>query len=249
MRSREDFDSVLGLVAEGLNDCEVSRLTAVPRSTVRDWRQGLRGTAPRSSSGSDYGCCERHDFSAVPTDAYAYLLGLYLGDGYIAPSRRGVWRLRISMDARYPGIINECAVAMERILPGKRAHKLRRPSQCVEISMYWKHWPCLFPQAGPGRKHERLIRLEEWQEVLLEHEAERLLRGLIHSDGCRIIANDRGVHSVRYHFSNRSEDIKQIFCAALDVLGIPWTRPCDRQIAVYRKTASALMDEFIGPKY
>ena len=27
----------------------------------------------------------------------------------------------------------------------------------------WKHWPCLFPQHGPGRKHERKIRLEAWQ--------------------------------------------------------------------------------------
>ena len=45
------------------------------------------------------------------------------------------------------------------------------------------------------------------------------MRGLIDSDGCRVVANDRGVKSVRYHFSNRSDDIRELFCAALDELG------------------------------
>ena len=76
-----------------------------------------------------------------------------------------------------------------------------------------------------------------------------LVRGLIHSDGCRVVANDRGVASVRYHFSNLSEDIKRIYCDALDRLGIPWTRPSHRDIAVYRKAATARLDEFVGPKY
>ena len=50
--------------------------------------------------------------------------------------------------------------------------------------------------------------------------------GLIDSDGCRVVANDRGVRSVRHHFSNRSDDIRGLFCAALDQLGIPWILKC-----------------------
>jgi hypothetical protein len=114
--------------------------------------------------------------------------------------------------------------------------------------MCWQHWPCLFPQHGPGRKHDRPIELVSWQRKIVARHPEDLLRGLIHSDGCRVIANDRGVASVRYHFSNRSEDIKRIYCDALDRLAIPWTRPCSMQIAVYRKAATARLDEFIGPK-
>jgi len=82
----------------------------------------------------------------------------------------------------------------------------------------------------------------------VSREAERFLRGLIHSDGCRVIANDRGVKSVRYHFSNRSQDIKRLFCNSLDSLGIQWTRPSDRGNAIYRKDAVARLDQFIGPK-
>lgn len=114
--------------------------------------------------------------------------------------------------------------------------------------MYSQHWPCLFPQHGPGRKHDRTIELTDWQQRIVSAEPRALLRGLIHSDGCRVVANDRGVRSVRYHFSNRSEDIKAIFCATLDQLDILWTRPCEQQIAVYRKGAVAQLDTFIGPK-
>lgn len=114
--------------------------------------------------------------------------------------------------------------------------------------MYWNHWPCLFPQHGSGKKHVRPIWLSAWQRALVERNRRPLIKGLIHSDGCRIVANDRGVVSVRYHFSNLSEDIKRVYCDNLDALGIRWTRPSHREIAVYRKSAVKLMDEFVGPK-
>jgi hypothetical protein len=63
-----------------------------------------------------------------------------------------------------------------------------------------------------------------------------------------VIASDRGVKSVRYHFSNRSEDIKALLCESLDAFGIPWTRPSDRQVAIYRKDAVGRLDQFVGPK-
>jgi hypothetical protein len=113
---------------------------------------------------------------------------------------------------------------------------------------YSNHWPCLLPQVGPGRKHDRTIALLPWQQALISTERRALVRGLIHSDGCRVMASDRGVQSVRYHFSNKSEDIKGIFCESLDALGIGWTRPCAREVAVYRKASTALLDEFVGPK-
>jgi hypothetical protein len=97
-------------------------------------------------------------------------------------------------------------------------------------------------------EHTRHIRLAPWQELLVERAPEQFVRGLIDSDGCRVVANDRGVKSVRYHFSNRSDDIRGLFCAALDRLGIPWTRPSQYVIAVYRKAAVARLDEFVGPK-
>ena len=152
------------------------------------------------------------------------------------------------LDTKYAGIINRCRETIDLLMPGQRAAILKRPSRCVEVSLYSKHWPCLLPQHGPGKKYTRPIRLEPWQEVLVKEATEDFIRGLIHSDGCRVVANDRGVKSVRYHFSNRSEDVLGLFTWALDLLGIPWTRPSRRDIDVYRKAATARLDEFVGPK-
>ena len=182
-RSAEEFEVVMRLLEEGRNDCEISRLTGIPRGTVRDWRWGRGNSTVRPPTPGDYGCYEDHDFSTLPPNPYSYLLGMYLGDGYIARSHRGVWRLRIVSDSRYPEILDECRRAMEIVMPDNRAYRLARSDRCVEIAMSSKHWICLFPQHGPGRKHERPIRLEPWQQDLVQGGTKSLLRGLIHSDG------------------------------------------------------------------
>ncbi len=245
MRPREEFEAVQRLIALGLNDCAIARQTGIPRRTVLDWRHLRSSIRTRGTNASI--CRIEHSFAALPAAAYCYLLGLYLGDGCISRNRR-VWRLRIVLDDKYPGIIDRCREAIDVLMPGQRAATLRRSSNCTEVSLYSKHWPCLLPQHGPGKKHLRPIRLEPWQEVLVKEATQQFIRGLIDSDGCRVVANDRGVRSVRYHFSNRSDDIRGLFTAALDEIGIPWTRSSRYVIAIYRKAAVARLDEFVGPK-
>jgi hypothetical protein len=173
---------------------------------------------------------------------------MYFGDGCISTHPRA-YKLRITLDANYPGIISECARAIQALRPGRAVWKGRRGSmRCVEVSNYWQHWPCLLPQHGPGKKHLRPIELEPWQAEIVARNHHLFVRGLIHSDGCRIIANDRGRLTPRYHFSNRSEHIKALFCESLDAMGVRWTRPCNQQIAIYRKADVAVLDRFIGPK-
>jgi hypothetical protein len=188
-----------------------------------------------------------HNFAEIPSAAYCYVLGLYLGDGYISRNRR-VWHLRITLDIRYPAIIARCRAAIDLLMPGQRAGIVHRGGGCVDVSVCSKHWPCLFPQHGPGRKHTRRIELEPWQQALVDVATEEFILGLIHSDGCRVVANDRGVRSIRYHFSNRSDDILGLFTAALDALGITWTRSSKHIVSVYRKAATVRLDEFVGPK-
>lgn len=253
MRSHREFLVVKNLVRCGCTDGEIATRTGIPRRTVSDWRRGKCDECYSCRQTADYQCVGGHDFSMLGTPQYAYLLGIYLGDGCISAAHRGVYSIRITLDAAYPRIIEECCVALESIFPAKTAHRgMRRDCNCVEVSMYSKHWPCFFPQHGPGRKHLRLIRLADWQQQIVDANHKPFIRGLIHSDGTRIIPTERKGSYVRraprYAFSNRSEDIKRLFCDSCDAIGVRWTRPSDIQIAIYRKASVALLDEFVGPK-
>jgi hypothetical protein len=234
---------VLTLADQGLNPSEIARRCGIPRSTARDWCHG------RVPSTSD---CDQHRIEVLDRRAYAYLLGMYLGDGCISACPRGVYKLRIVLDSLYPMIVSECSSAMNAITPGRVSVGAKSGSRAVEVSNYWKHWPCLFPQHGPGRKHLRAIVLRSWQEEIVASCAERFIRGLIHSDGTRIIATERKGNYVRraprYAFSNRSEDIHGLFTDACDRVGVHWTRSSVKQVSIYSKAAVARLDEFVGPK-
>ena len=99
-------------------------------------------------------------------EPYAELLGRYLGDGYISNGRREVHNLHIYNDERYDRLNLRILELMRMVKPGSRPHTRLVPG-CVISTVSWKHWPCLVPQHGPGRKHERRIALEDWQEDIL----------------------------------------------------------------------------------
>lgn len=252
-------EKALALAEEGASSWKIAAELGVPSSTIRGW---VRGDVPKRWRGKRHphgSACEQcahpvHDFDALPQAAYAYLLGLYLGDGCLSKCARKVFRLRIFLDAKYPGIVAECAAGMRGVLPQSVVNTRHQgaKSDAYEVSSCSRQWPCLFPQHGPGRKHERLILLTAWQQTICESEPRALLRGLIHSDGCRSIntihSRDRTYSYPRYLFSNHSADIHRIFTDHLDLLGINW-RPMNwRTTSVARRADVALMDSFIGPK-
>ena len=52
----------------------------------------------------------------------------------------------------------------------------------------------------------------------------------------------------RFFFSNRSADIRGLFCEYCDRLGIRWTQSNPRNISVSHRRSVALLDAFAGPK-
>jgi hypothetical protein len=124
----------------------------------------------------------------------------------------------------------------------------------IEVSSYSRHWPYLFPQHGAGRRHRRPITLAGWQRAVTQTHARELIRGLLHSDGCRFVARQRRrlkyYEYTRYAFSNASADIRAIFYEHLELLGIPWTAAGvqGEQIAIATRRGVAMLDEFVGPK-
>jgi hypothetical protein len=194
-----------------------------------------------------------------PSDppSYSYLLGLYLGDGWVAPHLRTA-RLVITLDGIYPGIVGAARAAMERCGPGRPVSVLPvAGSRAVVVQSYWVGWLAVFPQWGPGRKHERPIVLAPWQREVVDAHPHAFLRGLIHSDGCRTInrfttklPSGRVAEYAypRYFFSNLSADIRALFCEYCERLGVRWTLSNHRNVSVSHRKSVAILDAFIGPK-
>jgi hypothetical protein len=239
MRPAVERQIVAFLAAGELNASQIADIAGIPRSTVCDW---LRQPQPKLEQVLTL------DPALLPEADYSYLLGFYLGDGTLSHHRGGVYRLRIFTDARYPAIINECAVAMQTVMPHNRVLVQPLASRAVEISSYSKRWPLLFPQHGPGRKHERTIELARWQGDIVERFPRQLLRGLVHSDGCRVLNRVNGKAYPRYFFTQVSTDIQAIFCDACDRLGITYSRSNPKTVSIARAESVARLDSFIGPK-
>jgi len=243
--------AALRLLSQGRTLSEVSRELAVSRSALKDWRDN--GWEPKFSS-SCYRC---ESLATVPPDpaAYSHRLGLYLGDGCISHMRRGVYSLRVACCDAYPRLIGECEASIKAVRPGAKVFRVQE-SGCTAVVPLWKHWPCLFPQHGPGRKHERHVVLEPWQEEIVRAHPGPFLRGLFHSDGCRITnwtvkvvnGEPKRYEYPRYFFTNFSEDILGLCTWALDLVGIEHRRPSPRNISVARRASVAILDQHVGPK-
>jgi hypothetical protein len=72
---------------------------------------------------------------ALPRPQYAYLRGLYLGDGWLAAMARGTFSLRISLDQRYPGIIAAAQGAIAAVNPNSVVRAWPRIG-CYVVSSY-----------------------------------------------------------------------------------------------------------------
>lgn len=199
----------------------------------------------------------REPWSGPANDAaYCYLLGLYLGDGSIGRTSPRSPQLVLTLDVRYPGVIAEAQEAIRLTIPGVHVGTCASPG-AVRIHVCHPAWLDAFPQHGPGRKHKRLIELADWQTILVNTHPRALLRGLIHSDGSRVINRFKTklpsgrvaeYSYVRYFFTNYSADIRRIFCDRCDALGIRWTQSSFKNISIAHRDSVAVLDSFIGPK-
>jgi hypothetical protein len=249
----------LTLLRGGAKNADVARALDVPMGTISYWKhvdRAKRGECPGRQSTE----CPRCDGRELDEAAYAYLLGLYLGDGHIIQNRAmRVPSLSVTCADSWPDLIDACAEAMQAVLPGNTASRVQRKG-CQEVKIYSRHLWCLFPQHGPGKKHERRIVLEPWQQAIVDTHPWAFIRGLIHSDGClitnwttRLVGGERKRYEYpRYFFTNKSDDIRQLLGDTLSKVGVEWTttaRGVDPyNISVARKASVALMDAHVGPK-
>jgi Helix-turn-helix domain len=252
MRQTDEYMRVIQLAREGFNASEIARVANLSRSTIRDWVKGKGGheitvKLPRCPR------CGAVQHTSTDVPSYAYVLGMYLGDGDIGRVMR-TWRLRISLDVKWPGVIRECREALEHLFPHNRVAVSGAGSEegCAIVRVYSNHLPCLFPQHGTGPKHTRRLVLEPWQEASVQKHPEWFLRGLVHSDGCRypnrVRSNGRDYVYPSYAFTNCSRDLQELFIASCEHLRIDCRRQNRFNVVVTRRRSVARMDELVGPK-
>jgi hypothetical protein len=250
----------LTLLRNGVSNAAVARGLNVPVGTVSYWKhadRAKRGECP----GAHDPKCPRCDGRELAESAYSYLLGLYLGDGHISHySEHRVPNLMITCTESWSGLMDDCETAIRAVFPDNSVCRVRRTG-CSNVKVYSKHLHCLFPQHGPGKKHDRKIALEPWQGAIVDTHPWEFIRGLIHSDGCRItnwttrlVGGERKRYEYpRYFFANKSDDIRKLFTDTLDKVGVEWTtlaRGSDPfNISIARKASVALLDTHVGPKY
>jgi hypothetical protein len=236
-------EAALILVGLGVNDCEIARQLGIARTTVRDWRRptyvSRRGRCPR---------CWQRVRRLVFTDAdYAELLGLYLGDGHISQSAR-TQRLRLFLDSRYRTIVDETEALLRRCFPQNPVGRvLFHDGAEVVLHVYCGHLSCLFPQHGPGKKHDRAILLESWQQSLVSAAPWAFLRGCIRSDGCVFVNRSGPYEYLSYGFSNYSADILDLVEATCLAQGMR-PRRYAKAIRLNRREDVARLLEQVGVK-
>jgi hypothetical protein len=253
VHSEQVFRHALNLLDSGLNARQASDQTGVPWGTVRYWQAGHRSRAPRRHPVGEWnGPCANPEacpwLPVADEAAFSYLLAIYLGDGTIQQAKNSL-QLRIFLDDRYPQIQDSCAQAIAAIT-GTRVSRTRRPG-CTVIGSYSRHWACLFPQHGRGRKHLRNVQLVDWQQEIADRFPVEIVRGLIHSDGCRSRNVVKGKDYPRYELRNQSGDIHQIFQRAIASLGLRYTTrggPTGSVTAIARRSDVEVLDRLIGPK-
>jgi Homeodomain-like domain-containing protein len=249
--------AIFDLVDAGLTDCEIARRTGIARGTVRDMRR--HRDLPRGRKGGTSALtetCPRCWRWAKPmwfsSSDYAELLGLYLGDGHLSEGARTT-RLRIVLDAKYPGIIEDTRQLLERCFARNDIHVGKGSSgNCRSVSVYSTHLVCLFPQHGRGRKHARRIVLEPWQRDIVDVAPWAFLRGCIRSDGCVFVNRTGPYEYLSYDFSNRSHDITQLFVGVCEVLELKPRVNCDGlgrwDVRINRRESVARMVKHVGVK-
>ncbi len=276
MRTYDEYKRILSLWEQGMKKKTISRETGIPRRTVIDCIERYETVAGlerlylespmalRTQKNRDILHILRGEIDAEHDElfsTYAYLFGLYLGDGDITKVRN-VYRLRVALDYRYPQIIESCRAAMTVVMPQNSVNINTkyfngRPSH-VYVYVLHSLITELFPQHGEGKKHERSITLEDWQTRIAQTYPLQFWRGLYHSDGSRFDNVVNGKAYPRYQFCNTSPEITALFKISCELVGVHYTekiRPSRgsegymmHEISVSRRPDVAFLDQYVGAK-
>jgi hypothetical protein len=138
-------------------------------------------------------------------------------------------------------VVAESEALLRRVFPECRVGPVVADGgSTIVLWVYHGHLSCLFPQHGPGKKHERPIELEPWQHGLLGAAPWDFIRGCIRSDGCSFVNRTGRYSYLSYEFRNWSADILGIFTSTCTAVGLH-PRQCRDRVRLCRADVARLM--------
>jgi hypothetical protein len=245
-RRVDEFKRAVALHGAGTAKATIAKQLGVPRSTVRYWLERSAGVAQSAEAiGLKPIQCGFESHHQHHESSYAYLLGMYLGDGYISRMPR-TYVLRIFLHRNQLAAIERVTAAIRSLLPDHRVGCVATRSACVVVTSYYNRWPEFVPQHGVGRKHNRPIVLAPWQVDIVQRHSGEFLRGLIESDGSRHRRIVRGKNYPAYSFCNHSADIRNLFMSTCERLGVRARQANAVTISIARRPDVARLDRLFG---
>lgn len=119
----------------------------------------------------------------TPSPELAYITGMAIGDGNISNPNGRAYRLRITCDIAYPGIMARIVSYLKVLFPKNKIGITVRPRNCIDISIYNKQINTLFGwDMHSGKKIDQIIKIPDWiyrDRVFTI----RFIKGLFESDG------------------------------------------------------------------
>ena len=265
--STEQKQQIVELLATGLSKYQVATQMGIEWKQVDYWDKNKARVAELVYARDLKSRVERHTgsspVSCTSEQSYAYVLGLYLGDGCIVNTHRdGVQDLRIFQDVKYPDLAAEHIAALSLLYPTNKATILPTSRNISVVHVYSSLHSLYFPQQGAGLKHNRNVALLPWQQDIVTRYPAALLRGLIQPDGCRYNHRVGKQTYVKYNFTNCSADIINIAQNVSLLLGLAPTihsRPsvsskgeltgATKHTITYNKREDVkILETIIGPK-
>jgi hypothetical protein len=155
--------------------------------------------------------------------AYSYILALYLCDGHIVRYRQkpGLFLIRFFNDFKYPIDSEEWRSNLQILLPDNSCHRYKPKNKNIWLTLaYSKILPLLFPQYGLGKKHDRKMNLEKWQQDIISEYPKEFIRACFQSDGSLYLQSVGPYKYLSYNFTNKSEDIIDWFLSTLKLINI-----------------------------
>ena len=209
------FDYTKKRLAENASIRQIARELSVDHTAIQYWIKHNFTTGTRNTETT------KNDIITVcqsnPAE-YAYLLGSYFGDGYIVQFKR-TKKLTFYCFSEYREIIDLQKLCVSKLFSNNIIGEYKQlKAKCVEVRVHHKNMEYYFPQHGVGRKSERPIVLEQWQQDIVDCHRDCFIAGLIDTDGSHYF----GKASKRWHyqFTNKSKDIMDLFVESINKFDI-----------------------------